>query len=73
MFKDNFGNTIHLSNEPNSSVFYVGKSGSGKTYAMKSYIIEKMYEGKIIEVYDNADSFSKEKFENVYLNDLSNE
>ncbi|MBE5936208.1 MAG: hypothetical protein E7262_10595 [Lachnospiraceae bacterium] len=71
MFKDNFGNTIHLYNEPNSSVFYVGKSGSGKTYAMKSHIIEKMYEGKIIEVYDNADSFSKEKFENVYLNDLS--
>ena len=70
MIKTKEGHKISLSEEMNSSVLFCGKSGAGKTYAIKSYILDKICEGNQWEIYDYSDSYIKDKFEQDFSEDL---
>lgn len=58
IFEISSGAKIHLLNKPNAHVLYIGKSGSGKTYAICRQMEELISVGKRIMILDWSGSYS---------------
>ena len=63
MLKDFEGNCIYLSQNPNSHLLILGKSGYGKTYFLCRQMEEKISEKKKIFLIDYSGSYTKSELE----------
>lgn len=72
MIRDKENNIINIVDEPNGHIVISGRSGEGKTYAIKNLIIDKIKQEKRIMVLDIFDSYLKGDFEEEFKEELGN-
>ena len=60
MLKDQEGNTINLSENPNGHLLVLGRSGAGKTYFSCRKIEAEIEKGKKLYIFDTKLYFTME-------------
>ncbi len=63
MLKDQEGNTINLSENPNGHLLVLGRSGAGKTYFSCRKIEAEIEKGKKLYIFDFSSSYSLSELE----------